>query len=253
MKIAILYICTGRYIRFWEEFYEKTEKFFLTSYHKEYFVFTDQAVAPINERIHPIKQKQLGWPYDTLMRFAMFRKVEDQLSSFNYIFFLNANMRFLQPVNEEVLPSEKEGGLVAVKHPGFFDKTNEAFTYERDPRSEAYIPEGNGQHYFMGGFNGGTSEAYLQLIKDLDRNIKKDLRKNIVAIWHDESHLNKYLLDHKCKVLDSSFGYPENWDLPLERKVMILDKSRLGGHSFLREKKISIFEKAIRKLGLARW
>ena len=41
--IAILYICTGEYVLFWENFYASAEKHLLPDYEKHYFVFTDVA------------------------------------------------------------------------------------------------------------------------------------------------------------------------------------------------------------------
>lgn len=41
MKVAILYICTGRYNQFFKGFYESCERNFLPNSNKEYFVWTD--------------------------------------------------------------------------------------------------------------------------------------------------------------------------------------------------------------------
>ena len=41
MKIAILYICTGKYNIFWKDFYTSCEKNFIPNSEKHYFVFTD--------------------------------------------------------------------------------------------------------------------------------------------------------------------------------------------------------------------
>ena len=80
-KIAILYICTGKYDIFWEDFYKTSEKYFLNNSEKHYFVFTDaQSIYEENcDRVHKIYQKTLGWPYNTLMRFNMFKGIEEQL------------------------------------------------------------------------------------------------------------------------------------------------------------------------------
>ena len=43
MKVAILYICTGRYAQFFDGFYESAEQYLLQGVEKRYFVFTDQA------------------------------------------------------------------------------------------------------------------------------------------------------------------------------------------------------------------
>ena len=63
LKIAILYICTGKYDIFWQEFYQSCEKNFLLNCQKEYFVFTDanHIYAENTASIHKIYQKNLGW------------------------------------------------------------------------------------------------------------------------------------------------------------------------------------------------
>lgn len=233
-KIAILYICTGKYNIFWEGFYKSSEQYFLTDHIKEYFVFTDKEISPVNERIHIVYQDKLGWPYDTLMRFKMFYSIKENLASFDYIFFINANMRFLQLVNNEILPNEEEG-LLVVKHPGFFNKKRGEFTYDINPASQAFVLPDEGEYYFMGGFNGGKAKNYLQLIETLYHNINTDLENNVIALWHDESHLNKYMLNRNVKILEPAYGYPEGWNLPFEKRVIILDKTKFGGHSFLRD------------------
>ena len=42
MKVAILYICTGRYAQFFDGFYKSAEQYLLQGVEKRYFVFTDQ-------------------------------------------------------------------------------------------------------------------------------------------------------------------------------------------------------------------
>lgn len=67
------------------------------------------------------------------------------------------------------------------------------------------------------------------------QNIDIDFNNNIIAIWHDESHLNLYFTQHPPKVLDSSYIYPE--DKPIKGMTPIIlmrDKKKYGGHDFLR-------------------
>lgn len=236
MKIAILYICTGKYDIFWEGFYQSSEQYFLPDHEKHYFVFTDsKMIKAENERIHLIFQESVGWPYNTLLRFQFFLKAEKDLEQFDYIYFFNSNMRFLAPVGEEVFPTEDEDGLLAVLHPGYFNKTEKDFPYERNKQSLACIKKGEGKHYFMGGFNGGKARNYLKLIKELNENIASDLSRNVIAVWHDESHLNAYLLTKKNRILSPAYGFGEGWPLPFEPKIIVLDKTKFGGHHFLRE------------------
>lgn len=248
MSIAILYICTGKYAIFWENFYKACEKNFIKNIPKTYYVFTDQNIEN-NDNVVVIYQEKLGWPYDTLHRFKMFKSIVDSLKKFDYIFFLNANMHFTLPVSEEILPENE--GLLAVLHPGFYNKNREQFTYEANVKSLAYIGPNEGEHYFMGGFNGGKSRDYINLIIELSHNIDIDHSKGIIAVWHDESHLNRYLINKQVKILPPSYGYPEGWDLPFEPKIVVLDKAKYGGHAFLREiKEESFLKKILKKIKL---
>lgn len=249
MKIAILYIATGKYIIFWKEFYVSCEKRLLPGIQKEYFVFTDTPEYDFsqNDNVHTIQHQKLGWPYDTLMRFQTFLKAKEQLLQCDYIYFFNANMLITETITpDEFLPDAiHDEGLVATLHPGFFDKPRNKFTYEDAQKdSTAYITAAQGKYYFMGGLNGGTTKAYLQLIETLNKNINIDLSKGIIARWHDESHLNKYLINKTPKILSPAYGYPEGRRLPFTPKIIIRDKNKYGGHDFLRGEKNnkSIFE-----------
>jgi hypothetical protein len=226
---------------FWKDFFLKAEKNFLPGIHKEYFVFTDakRLYSDKISRIHKRYQEKLGWPFDTLKRFEMFLQVESELEKFDYLFFFNANMRVVEIVDKTFLPSDEEG-LLAVKHTWLYNTSPTEFPLETNPKSTAYIEPGTATHYFMGGLNGGTTRCYLQLIKDINRNIYEDLGKNIIAIWHDESHLNKYLLGKKIKILGTEYGYPQGAELPFKPKIIILEKGRFGGHAWLRSGKKNV-------------
>ena len=41
MKILFLYVCIGKYVVFWKDFFLSVEKYVLTDCEKHYFVFTD--------------------------------------------------------------------------------------------------------------------------------------------------------------------------------------------------------------------
>lgn len=233
-KIAILYICTGKYSIFWNGFYASTKINLFKNCHLEYFVFTDQKITNLDKNVHLIYQEKMGWPHDTLLRYHLFSKIKTSLEKFDYIFFMNANLIVEKEITEDLLPSEEQ--LLGVIHPGFFDKARHHFTYERNPLSTAFISLNEGEHYFMGGFNGGKTNGFLKLIEVLTTNIQNDLDRNIIAIWHDESHINRYFIDNRdlLKVVGPEYGYPEGWAIPFDRKITILDKTKFGGHSFLR-------------------
>lgn len=244
MNVAILYICTGRYEIFWKDFYLSSEKHFLTNASKHYYVFTDaeQIFNEGSESVKKIYQANLGWPGNTLFRFKMFAPFANELKSYDYVFFFNANAMFLQDIGEEFLPNDE---LLVVHHPLFYKKKRKKFTYDRNPDSLAYIPEDKGEVYVAGGVNGGTGKIYAKLILDLSKNIDIDYEKGVIALWHDESHLNRYILDHPYKMLDPSYIFPEDYEkrLSFDKKIIMRDKKKYGGHDFLRQESDDFVEK----------
>ncbi len=242
LKIAILYICTGKYTVFWKDFYKTCQKYFLKNHSKTYFVFTDSEHIEYDNKkeVKRIYQKKLGWPFDTLMRFDMFLSQKEELKNYDYLFFCNANLLFRKEIGEEILPDKyAHGGILVTQHPGFYNKTNLEYTYDRNPNSTAYIPMGGGVSYVQGAFNGGRSYEYLKMCEELSKSIHTDLDKNVIALWHDESHINKYILNRAYKILPCKYLYPEGWKIEEYKddiKILIRDKAnkKYGGHGYLR-------------------
>jgi histo-blood group ABO system transferase len=168
------------------------------------------------------------WPHTTLQRYHVFNKHSNKLKSLDLIYYLDADMRVVAPVGEEIFP-DTETGLVGVEHPGFFG--GRRGTYDTNPDSTAYVGNHEGTCYYAGGFNGGTAEAFLKMSKTIEENVNKDFTKEYIALWHDESHLNRYLINYPPKKLSPSYCYPESWNIPFEKKILALDKN----HSELRK------------------
>jgi hypothetical protein len=219
------------------------EQYFITDAEKHYFVFTDSPEVAYEKEdpcIHRIFQKNLGWPNNTLLRFNIFLNHKGLFEEMEYLFFFNANLIVMQQITaDHFLPTLQEK-LVACLHPGFYTKDSSKFTYERRTTSTAYIPPNKGSHYFAGGLNGGITNAFIQAMTDMNGAIRKDAANNVVAIFHDESHWNKYLLDKPyIKVLSPSYLYPEGSHLPIPEIIMIRDKQKYGGHYAMRGEKLS--------------
>jgi hypothetical protein len=237
MKIAILYICTGKYDIFWSDFYYSAEKYFCSTEEKHYFVFTDSASIVSSENISIIHQDNLGWPFNTLYRYRMFLRLKEQLCKFDKVVFFNANYLFIRNIDvTEFFGEDKE--IVAGVHPGFFNKAITEYTLETRYKSLAYVPQR--YIYVQGCINGGNARVMLDIFQHLWNNIESDLDNGIVAIWHDESHWNAYLnnnyeaLKDKLNILSPSYLYPDGCDLPFEKKIILRDKTRHGGHDILR-------------------
>lgn len=230
MKIAILYICTGKYNQFFKGFYESAERYFLPNQaEKEYFVFTDDLDLIRADNVHLNYKKCEGFPKDSLFRFDLFLSVKEELEKFDFCFFFNANMLFVDKVGEEILP--EKNGLMAVTHPGYYNRPAFLYPFERRLKSTAYIPPFKDEYrYYMGSLNGGKTVDYLKLVKSCSDNIHKDLDNGIIAIFHDESHLNKYMFEHACSTVSPAYAFPEGANIPFAPKIIIRDKTRIDSY-----------------------
>lgn len=228
-SIGVLYICTGPYILFWKDFYESFEKNFLPEFEKKYYVFTDsdKIYAEENQFVKKIKIESLPWPLITLFRFSTFLKIQDDLETCDYLMFSNANMicnDIIMP--EEFLPRESEKEILSVTaHPGYFGKNNINYPYERSKKSTAYIPWNCGKDYVIGAMFCGKSDAFIKMSKTLKHNIEEDLKKNVIAKWHDESQLNRYIINKPgVRVLSPMFCYPFGMNVDYPRKISAVSK-----------------------------
>lgn len=222
-----MYIGIGQYQIFWKDFFDSAEQYFLTHHIKEYFVFTDSKdiYQKSSSRVHQIHQENLGWTFNTLKHFEMFLSIQDKLTAFDFIFFMNANVLFCKEIDEGFLPIQEDFTLV--EHFCLYNKLPYAFPYDRNPHSTAYIPFYKGKYYVRGGVNGGKTQNFLHLIQTLHQATQTNLQRNIIALWHDESHLNHYMINQKnIKVFHPGYCYAQGCDEPFEVFILLREKSK---------------------------
>ena len=229
-RVAVLYICTGKYNQFFADFYASAKQHFLCGCAEvEYFVFSDQTDLTDASDVHLIQKESKGYPFDSLFRFDMFLSLEKELQAFDYAFFFNANMLFVDDIGPEFLPEQE--GLAAVIHPGYFRKPAWRYPYERNRKSTAYIPPYQGNYrYYMGSLNGGKVADYMAFARECSANTHQDYDNGIIAEVIDESHLNKYVRQHPCKGLHPSYAYPEDAHLPFKPKIIIREKAKFDSY-----------------------
>lgn len=219
MKIGVLVIATNKYIKYTFPLWESMKKHFLTNHQVTMFVFTDKPDVP--EGTVRLEQAHMEWPKTTLLRNHIFLNNRSALEGMDYLYYSDADMLFVDTVGDEVL-----GTLVATTHPGFYNKPRSEYSYETRPESTAYIPPNEGFGYFAGGFNGGKKDEYLKMAETVRANIDADSAKGITAVWHDESHWNKYLTKNPpSTILSPSYCYQESASLPFPKKLIALDKN----------------------------
>ena len=105
--------------------------------------------------------------------------------------------------------------------PGAYDQNKESLAY-------VDVEKEKPQTYFQGCFWGGKVPAILSMIDELEYRVNKDLENDVVALWHDESHINRYFLDREFDVhtFGPEYAYPEVFDqyCNFEPKIVHLAK-----------------------------
>ena len=228
--IGILYICTGKYSAFWDEFYSSTKKQLFNDAELRFYVFTDNEsiLKDENPDVTAIYCKSEPWPYPTLMRYRTFLNIESKYQDVDYLLFCNANLRVTSPVLfSDVLRSQE---LFATVHPGYEGKKTSTFPYENNVKSRAYTDK-KASEYVCGGFNGGEKTAFLEMCKTLNDRIQKDLAEEIIAIWHDETHFNRFYAENREKfnLISADYCFPEGWDVKRHSKIIVLNKEHYIG------------------------
>ena len=224
MKILILTIATNKYIQFVERLYDNIEDNFLNGHEIQGLLFTEHDVET-SDNIKVSQIEHEDWPMPTLKRYNYFMKEKDYISQFDYCYYFDVDMGIIGKVGDEVLSD-----LVATMHPyqSFYPK--EQRTYDRNPKSLAYVPSGEeGELYYAGGFNGGSTKRFLEMAEVLADRVTKDLENDVIALWHDESQMNRYLIDNPPTLsLTPSYCFAEeqmqNPDYPYEPKIIALKK-----------------------------
>lgn len=214
LNIGLAIVATGRYIEFVPQLLTSARIFFFPGENVKYFIFTDKNFPNENDPdVLVIKTKQKGWPMDTLTRFHEYYANKEIFEDLDYIFACDADMLFIDNFGDEALSS-----LVGVLHLGFM---NSRGSYEFNSKSLAYVKNTEGKNYFAGGIYGGSKKEFINMIFKCKTNIDIDLSNNIIAIWHDESHLNRFFIDNPpTLILGPSYCFPEP-DLPRAQELKL--------------------------------
>lgn len=174
--------------------------------------------AQIADTVTKFEAEPIEWPYPTLLRYTLFLNQEEYLKKFDYIFYCDLDMKFVNIVGDELLGP----GLTAAQHPMYALRKEYWPPYEPNPESQAYIKrpgmitQENGKPrfkplYFAGGLQGGQGPLFLEAMRVMKKMIDTDLKNNYIPIWNDESVWNKYLFENPPNiVLSPSYVYPDS-------------------------------------------
>ena len=225
------------YATFLQRMISSVDKYFMRGQNVTYFLFTDDLSLGTKiktaRRIVAIEVKDKGWPCNTLLRFGSISTHRNQFTGIHFLYSLDVDVHLENKVGTEILEY-----LVATLHVLYYLGPRTSFTYDTNPLSTAHINKSEGEYYFIGAFFGGCLDAVIQMAETIERNIKKDLKEQrYIARWHDESHLNRYLIDNPpTKILSpeylstSSHKFPNSKIVSIERGyIKLLERLVLAG------------------------
>ena len=142
-NLAVVFIGTDKYLKFLPKWYQTCEEKLLPSVDKQYFVFTDGDLQGTPENISLYKQEHLPWPFITLLRFSTILKAKEELSKYDWVLFLDADMVIVDTIKPSDLFGTKP--YIGVHHPCHYLKMNPHGEYpgafETDERSAAAVDE----------------------------------------------------------------------------------------------------------------
>jgi hypothetical protein len=237
-RVAVVSLATGtKYLDYWQEMIATFKVNEANFQSVKFYLLTDNVVGAeefcrknqINSKILPIPSH--GWPEATLLRYQEIFVMKEFVTE-EVCIYLDADMLIKADITSKLTPSQWENGMAYVAHPGFWRPSGVArvifyFKYpnrmlkdvmtkmkfgnlgswERNKGSTAYVPRKHRKTYVCGGVWMGKSQNFFELIEKCSQAVEIDLGREFVAIWHDESHLNKWFSDHGGTVLTPAFCY----------------------------------------------
>lgn len=176
-----------------------------------------------------------GWPDASLLRYREILHIKDKFSE-DVLIYLDADMLVFEDFISTLSTQQWKNGVALVSHPGYWrpkgiEKINFYLrnphrmlkdiamklrvgglgSWELDSRSAAFVRREYRRHYVCGGTWMGRRNNFLELISSCSEAVDEDLKRNFIAKWHDESHLNFWSSSRDVTFLDPSYCFDPSY------------------------------------------
>lgn len=217
-KVYVVFIGTQRYAGFFKSWYEGVQKHLFTDCEKTILAFSDlvDSYAEFDKPdVIKFKSPHLPWPFVTLSRFDFIKKALEKIGDSNdatHLLFLDADLIPVADRTFEDIFGDGSKKFVSVQHPGQAENPAwNSFVTTGDSSSKIDI-DTTGMFYRQGCLWGGEMEAVKKMLEECVKNIETDKKNNVMAPWHDESHMNFWFAnnDSQVRTLDATHAWPED-------------------------------------------
>jgi len=227
-SLGILTIATNIYIEYWRSMVVSLDKNITQDQNCVVHVFTDQPekakliqieLVNLQVKIHTIPP--YGWPDATIRRYEIFSNHASEINE-NVLMHLDADMLVVDNFFDEITSMAQQGTMMLVAHPGYWNikfKSSHKFkqilqglrpqagSWEQREESEAFVDRKKRKVYVCGGVWAGNRKSFFEMVNKLSDAVTKDSNNGVIAVWHDESHLNKWASENEYHQLSPIYCY----------------------------------------------
>jgi hypothetical protein len=258
LNVSVFSIATNVYFDYWLELHKSASRNLFPDATVTFHVFTNivptyEQSKDLGENVITHRIEDLRWPEATITRYEIIAKEMSKVIT-DVIVYLDADMLINETIALKEIFDHESDSMVLVRHPGYWrppfreDKTfylRHLFlaisdlvrrliiggigSWESNEKSTSFVKRSDRRFYYCGGFWMGKKEAIISFAEAMYQNVSKDLDNNVMAIWHDESHLNKWATTNAFRTHSPSYCFAEgfgNLDR-LPKKIIAVTKTCL--------------------------
>ena len=243
-NLTVFSIATGKYLEYWVDLCRSAGIERMNDPSIQWVIASDliakipeELVAVFGNRLTTIPIPAYGWPQATLLRYQIIYENASLILG-QTLMYLDADMIFKNDHWVETIENKMKAksNIHLVQHPGYYRpslghkfyfylrnlkfilKDLRDFLYvgglgswERNPDSLAFVPRGARKDYVCGGCWFGSRNEILEMCEMLCDRVNRDLQKNMIAKFHDESHLNWFATHFPFELESSEFCFDPNY------------------------------------------
>lgn len=205
LTIGLLLISTGQYDQFLQPLIESVNRHFFPGDDVVIYLFGDKPVynfkLPARISIIVTQIKHEPWPASTLFRYKHFDNASKKIGICDYVFYSDADMMIVGDVTDEILFKDGDkADIIVTRHPGFWNNSDWG-SHNCSEWSKAYLRPDERHRYVAGGFQGGKTDRFLEMVEVLAHNIDDDYNRGVIAEHNDENHINWFVNKHVYQFL----------------------------------------------------